>query len=175
MIRIHSPFQHSTFINSNNAHTQISQASQLRFPAKRCRRHLSGLLKENLLKENPGPAGHFQSPVFNAYNFRALAAPGDTFEQWRIAGGDKKQPWLGRKIYGTPLIHARDNRPVTEDPVKICHSTEKRFVALIGIDANNAEPTPVIDSHQIDDAERITGDVCINREQAFFEDSRILF
>jgi hypothetical protein len=146
---------------------QIYDGEKKRFPAECCRRNLSGVLKED-----PNPPWHCHSAICKAVDFWARAALGDTFEQWRKTRGDKKQPWLGGKVYYTPLVHAPDNRRIADDPIKIGNSTEERFVFLGDIDVNNAKLILAIHGHQIDEAKQIAGNVCINRAQALFEDSR---
>jgi len=125
-----------------------------------------------MLKEDPNPSRHGYGAVCKAADFWAGAALGDTFKQWRKTRGDKKQPWWGGKVYHTPLIHAPDNRRIAGDPIKICNSTEERFVFLVDIDVYDAKLILAIHGHQIDGAKRIAGYGFINRAQAFFEDSR---
>lgn len=79
---------------------------------------------------------------------------------------------MGGEVYHAPLVHAPDDRSIADDPIKMSHSTEQRFVFLDDIDVYDAKLIPFIDGHQIDGAERIAGNVCINRAQALFEDSR---
>ena len=124
------------------------------------------------LKEDSQPSRHCYGAIGKAADLWARAALGDTFEQWRKTRGDKKQPWLSGKVNYTPLIHAPDNRRIADDPIKIGNSTEERVVFLDDIDVDNAKLILVIYGHQIDEAERIAGNVCINRAQALFEDSR---
>ncbi len=135
--------------------------------AERCRRKSSGMLKEDT-----NPPRHGYGAVCEATDCWACAALGDAFEQWRKTRGDKKQPWLGGKVDYTPLIHAPDNRRIADDPIKICNSTEERFVLQVNIDVYDAKLILAIHSHQIDGAKRIAGYGFINRVQAFFEDSR---
>jgi len=136
-------------------------------PVSRRTRDISGRIKED-----PNPPGHRYGAIGKAADFWARAALGDTFEQWRKAGGDKKQPWRGGKVYYTPLIHAPDNRRIADDPIKIGNSTEERFGFLDDIDVDDAKLILAVHGHQIDEAKRIAGNICINRAQALFEDRR---
>jgi hypothetical protein len=125
-----------------------------------------------MLKKDANPPRHGYSAIGEAADSWARAALDGTFEQWRKTGGDKKQPRLGGKIYYPPLIHAPYNRRIADHPIKICNSPEDRFVFLDDIDIYDAKLILAINGHQIDGAERIAGNVDIDRAQALLEHSR---
>jgi len=139
-----------------------------RSPAERCGQKPSGMFKED-----PDIPRHCYRAECKAVDYWARAALGDTFEYRRKRWSDKKQSWLGGEIYDTALIHAPDNRRIADDPIKMSDSTEKQFIRLDDVEIDNAKPILAIHSRQIDKAERIAGNVCINRAQALFEDSRV--
>ncbi len=97
---------------------------------------------------------------------------GNTFEQRRKTRGDKKKPWLGGKVNCMPLIHAPDNWGIAYDPINMSHPLEERFVFLDDLSVDDAKLILAIHCYQIDGTKRIAGDVCINRAQALFKDSR---
>ena len=100
-----------------------------------------------MLKEDPDPTKHCDGAICRAADFWARAALGDTSEQWRKTRGDKKQPWLGGKVYYTPLIHAPDNRRIADYPIEIRDSTEEQFVFLNDVGAQDAKLILVIHGH----------------------------
>jgi hypothetical protein len=128
--------------------------------------------RSSVLKEDPNATWHCYSSIGNAAYLGARAALSDALEQWRKAGGNEKQPWLGGEVYDTSLIHAPDNGSIADDPIKIGNSTEERVVFLDDIDVYDAKLILAVHGHQIDGAKRVAGNACINRAQAFFEGSR---
>jgi hypothetical protein len=115
------------------------------------------------IKEDANASRHRYRAKYKAADFGVRPALGDALEHRGKIGGDKKQPRLGGKIYDVPRIHSPDNRRVAANPIRTGNSAEYRFVFPDDIDVYDAELISTIHSHQINEAEWITGNVNVNR------------